>query len=121
MPSSCGTASLPVSADVNGRSLHALACSVGYAPGDPSKGTSLSEPAEPVLPSIETTRFTAEQWKSRAMYEEACKLNMEAALARAMDALQEALFAAAHVRQQPIDDLALDRPVRPVDRAVAND
>jgi hypothetical protein len=75
----------------------------------------LIEPAEPVLPSIETTRFTAEQWKSRAMYEEACKLSMERALARAMDALQEALFAAAHVRQRPVDDLTVERPVRPVD------
>jgi hypothetical protein len=64
----------------------------------------LIEPAEPVVPGIETTRFTAEQWKSRAMYEEACKLSAERALARAMDVLAEALFAAAHVREEPIED-----------------
>jgi len=93
---------------------------VGYAPRDPSKGTSLIEPVEPVLPNIETTRFTAEQWKSRAMYEEACKLSMERALARAMDALEEALFAAAHVRQQPLDDMIVDRPIRPVDLAATS-
>jgi hypothetical protein len=100
--------------------LRGSARSVGYAPRDPSKGTSLIEPVEPVLPNIETTRFTAEQWKSRAMYEEACKLSMERALARAMDALEEALFAAAHVRQQPLDDLIVDRPIRPVDLAATS-
>jgi hypothetical protein len=76
----------------------------------------LTQPAEPLLPAIETTRFTAEQWKGRAMYEEACKLSMERALARAMDALEEALFAAAHIRQQPIDDTTVDRPVVPLER-----
>jgi len=64
------------------------------------------EPAEPVLPSIETTQYTAEQWKSRAMYEEACKLSMERALARAIDVLNEALFAAALAPQEPVEDLA---------------
>jgi hypothetical protein len=67
------------------------------------------EPAEPVLPGIETTQFSAEQWKSRAMYEEACKLSMERALARAIDALNEALFAAAYVPQEPVDDLSIER------------
>jgi hypothetical protein len=73
------------------------------------------EPAEPVLHGIETTRFTAEQWKSRAMYEEACKLSMERALARAIDALNEALFAAAYTAQPPVDDLTIDRRLWPVD------
>jgi hypothetical protein len=73
------------------------------------------EPAEPVLSGIETTRFSAEQWKSRAMYEEACKLSMERALARAIDALNEALFAAAHVVREPVEDLAIDRRVTPLD------
>ena len=73
------------------------------------------EPAEPVLPGIETTQFSAEQWKSRAMYEEACKLSMERALARAIDALNEALFAAAYVAQQPVEDLTLERRAWPLD------
>ena len=72
------------------------------------KDTPLLEQAEPVLPDIETTRYTAEQWKSRAMYEEACKLSAERALARAMDVLTEALFAAAHIRPDPVDDLAIE-------------
>jgi hypothetical protein len=79
----------------------------------------LIDPAEPVLPGIETTRFTAEEWKSRAMYEEACKLSVERALARAMDVLGEALFAAAHLRQEPIDDLAIDRGASPRDPAAS--
>jgi hypothetical protein len=58
----------------------------------------VSDAAEPVLPHVETTRYTAEQWKSRALYEESCKLSAERALARAMDVLREASFAAAHVR-----------------------
>jgi hypothetical protein len=74
----------------------------------------MSDQAEPVLPHIETTRFSAEQWKSRAMYEEACKLSAERALARAMAVLSEALFAAAHV-PEPVDDLAVDRRVWPVE------
>jgi hypothetical protein len=73
------------------------------------------EAAEPVLPGIETTHFSAEQWKSRAMYEEACKLSMERALARAIDALNDALFAAAYVMQQPVDDLTIDRRAWPLD------
>src|SRR3954449_2090705 len=81
------------------------------------KGTSLIEPAEPMLQGIETTRFTAEQWKNRAMYEEACKLSAERALARAMDLLGEALFAAAHVRPDPVDDLTADPRVRPLNLA----
>ncbi len=56
-----------------------------------------------ILSSVETTRFTAEQWKSRALYEEACKLAAERALARAMDVIRDALFAAAHVRAE-LDD-----------------
>jgi hypothetical protein len=56
------------------------------------------EPSEaPVIPGIETTRYTAEEWKSRAMYEESRKLTAERALARARDLLNEALFAAAHL------------------------
>jgi hypothetical protein len=77
----------------------------------------LIERAEPVLPGVKTTKFTAEQWKSRAMYEEACKLSAERALARAMDVLREALFAAAHVQPDPADDLTVDRRVWPLDRA----
>ncbi len=82
----------------------------------------LIEPAEPVLPGIETTQFTAERWKSRAMYEEACKLSMERALAPAIDPLNEALFAAAHVTQ-PAEDLMIDRRGWPLDRSglVAHD
>jgi hypothetical protein len=41
------------------------------------------------------TRFTAEQWKGRAMYEEACKLQAERSLQAARDLLDDALFAAA--------------------------
>ena len=67
----------------------------------------MSERAEPVLPHIETTQFTAEQWKSRAMYEEACKLSAERALAKAMGVLADALFATAHV---PIDAEDLSQP-----------
>jgi hypothetical protein len=63
----------------------------------------LIELARPVLPAIETTQFTADQWKSRAMYEEACKLSAERALAQAMLVLSEALFAAAHVPQDAVD------------------
>ena len=44
------------------------------------------------------------------------RVAMERALARAMDALEEALFAAAHIRQQPIDDTTVDRPVVPLER-----
>ena len=74
----------------------------------------MSDPAaEPVLPHIETTRFTAEQWKSRAMYEEACKLSAERALAGAMKVLAEALFATGH-RPDPVDDLAIERRAWPV-------
>jgi hypothetical protein len=65
------------------------------AAGVPDGG---SDGGGPILPSVETTRFTAEQWKSRALYEEACKLAAEHALARAMDVIRDALFAAAHVR-----------------------
>ena len=72
------------------------------------------EAGEPVLPHVETTRYTAEQWKSRALYEEACKLSAERALVRAMDVLREALFAAAHVRTE-LDDPQLDRHLRPVE------
>lgn len=68
---------------------------------------------EPVLPHVDTTRYTAEQWKSRALYEEACKLNAERALQRTMDMLREALFAAAHVPSDPVDGPA-DRHLRPV-------
>jgi hypothetical protein len=82
-------------------------------------GTSLIDPTEPVLPGIETTQFTAEQWKSRAIYEEACKLSVERALAHAMDVLGEALFAAAHLRQESIDDLAIDRGASPRDPAAS--
>jgi hypothetical protein len=45
--------------------------------------------------AIDVTRFTAEQWKSRAMYEEACKLQAERSLEAARDLLNAALFAAA--------------------------
>jgi hypothetical protein len=75
------------------------------------------EPAEPLLKDIAATQFTAEQWKSRAMYEEACKLSAERALARALDVLEAAIFAQAHVRQQPVDDLTIDRRVWPLDEA----
>ena len=76
----------------------------------------MSDAADPVLPQEETTRYTAEQWKSRALYEEACKLSAERALARAMDVLQEALFAAAHVRADlGAEEQRLDRRLRPVD------
>jgi hypothetical protein len=51
---------------------------------------------QPLLPDIETTRYTAEQWRSRALYEEACKLRAEDTLARARELLGDALFAAAH-------------------------
>ena len=115
MPSSCGTASLPVHAGVHGSAATRGRPNGGVRSGDPSKGTSLSEPAEPVLPSIETTRFTAEQWKSRAMYEEACKLSMQRALARAIDVLNEALFAAASAPQQPVEDLTIDRRAWPLE------
>jgi hypothetical protein len=74
------------------------------------------EPAEPLLQDIAATQFTAEQWKSRAMYEEACKLSAERALVRAIDVLEGALFAAAHIRQQPVDDLTIDRRVWPLDQ-----
>jgi hypothetical protein len=47
------------------------------------------------ISAIEVTRFTAEQWKSRAMYEEACKLQAERSLQAARDLLDDALFAAA--------------------------
>jgi hypothetical protein len=77
----------------------------------------LIEPAEPALPGIETTQFTAEQWKSRALYEEACKLSAERALARAMDVLAEALFAAAHLRQEPLDAAASPSALTVVDDA----
>ena len=73
------------------------------------------EAGEPVLPHVESTRYTAELWKSRALYEEACKLSAERALVRAMDVLREALFAAAHVRANLDDDAQLDRHLRPVD------
>jgi hypothetical protein len=76
---------------------------------------SLIEAGEPVLPSVETTRYTAEQWKSRALYEEACKLSAERALTRAMDVLRDALFAAAHVRADLDEDPQIDRHLRPVD------
>lgn len=72
---------------------------------------------EPVLPHVATTRYTAEQWKSRALYEEACKLNAQRALQRTMDMLREALFAAAHVPSDPVDgpvDEPADRHLRPV-------
>ena len=75
----------------------------------------MAEAGEPVLPHVETTRYTAEQWKSRALYEETCKLSAERALARAMDVLREALFAAAHVRADLDDDPQVDRHLRPVD------
>ena len=87
---------------------------MGYAAPTFERNTVI-EPAEPVLPGIETTQFTAEQWKSRAMYEEACKLSMERALARAIDALNEALFAAAHAARQPVEDLTIDRRAWPLD------
>jgi hypothetical protein len=74
--------------------------------------------AEPVLPGIQTTQFTAEQWKSRAMYEEACKLSAQRALARAMDVLAEALFAAAYVRPDPVEDLTIERRAWPVDEVL---
>ena len=47
------------------------------------------------IASIDVTRFSAEQWKSRAMYEEACKLQAEQSLQAARDLLEDALFAAA--------------------------
>ena len=47
------------------------------------------------IASIDATRFSAEQWKSRAMYEEACKLQAERSLQAARDLLEDALFAAA--------------------------
>jgi hypothetical protein len=87
---------------------------VGYAPRDLERNIVI-EPAEPVLPGIEATRFTAEQWKSRAMYEEACKLSMERALVRAIDVLNEALFAAAHAAPEPVEDLTIDRRAWPLD------
>lgn len=49
--------------------------------------------AEPV----DITAFTAEQWKSRALYEEQCKLAAQRALREARDLLDKALFAAAAV------------------------
>jgi hypothetical protein len=75
----------------------------------------LIKAGEPVLPHVETTRYTAEQWKSRALYEEACKLSAERALARAMDVLRDALFAAAHVRADLEEDPPIDRHLRPVE------
>ena len=47
------------------------------------------------ISGIDVTRFSAEQWKSRAMYEEACKLQAERSLQAARDLLEDALFAAA--------------------------
>jgi hypothetical protein len=75
----------------------------------------LIEAGEPVLPHVETTRYTAEQWKSRALYEEACKLSAQRALTRAMDVLRDALFAAAHVQADLEEDPQLDRHLRPVE------
>ena len=87
----------------------------GATVGPPTGRDPLIEAGEPVLPQVETTRYTAEQWKSRALYEEACQLSAERALVRAMDVLRKALFAAAHVRSDLDDDPQVDRHLRPVD------
>ena len=80
----------------------------------------MSDAGEPVLPHVETTRYTAEQWKCRALYEEACKLSAERALARAMDVLREALFAAAHVRTElRTGEQGFEGRLRTVDTAFA--
>ena len=80
-----------------------------------------SDAAEPVLLHVATTRYTAEQWKSRALYEETCKLSAERALARAMDVLQEASLAAAHARAVTgAEDQGLERRLRPIGPKVAS-
>jgi hypothetical protein len=58
-------------------------------------GTHVVESMQGPIASIDVTRFSAEQWKSRAMYEEACKLQAERSLRAARDLLEDALFAAA--------------------------
>jgi len=51
------------------------------------------------ISGIDVTTYSADQWKSRAMYEEACKLQAERSLQAARDLLNDALFAAASVRE----------------------
>jgi hypothetical protein len=51
------------------------------------------------ISGIDVTTYGADQWKGRAMYEEARKLQAERSLQAARDLLNDALFAAASARE----------------------